>query len=305
MTRRGRGGVRGEEQTGSPARRSCRPASRTPRRSPRPAPSPPGYPSATTTAVASPASRRRTSRARHALGAVGREPEEIRLRGLEASSPARLPSRRGTSRPGTSPRSAHHRALGRSERSDDDVGSRRLDEPSGLGDQPREPRHLGAGGDEHDRAAGDLGRSSMSPGSPPGRAPRSTSGSDAPASAPGRVAAKRPSHSTRTPTRRGLGSPPHATPAAATTAARRDRRSSGSYVRSSTATQTLPSANASSPGRPPTSISSVTRPVPGSIRLTVPSSWFATQTAPRRPTMPAGPRPTATSSTTRFDRVST
>ena len=108
-----------------------------------------------------------------------------------------------------------------------------------------------------------------------------------------RVDAKTPSHSTRTPTRTGILARRRTRHRRRRRPPRRPRRRSGAlYERSSTPTQTLPSPTTTSLGRPPTSISSVTRPVAGSIRLTVPSSSFATHTAPAPAATPAAPRPT-------------
>lgn len=60
-------------------------------------------------------------------------------------------------------------------------------------------------------------------------------------------------------------------------------------------TQTIPSPVVMSPPRPGgcTSITEITRLLPGSSRDTVPSSWLSTQTAPRPATRKRGERPTA------------
>ena len=59
-------------------------------------------------------------------------------------------------------------------------------------------------------------------------------------------------------------------------------------------TQTDSSPTATPRGSPPTRIVATTRRVTGSIRETVPSSVFATQTAPAPAAMPLAPRPTET-----------
>ena len=57
--------------------------------------------------------------------------------------------------------------------------------------------------------------------------------------------------------------------------------------------QSAPSPNAIPEGAVPTGISSVTSPVPGSIRMTVPSPAFVTHTEPSPIAMPAGDLPTS------------
>jgi hypothetical protein len=66
----------------------------------------------------------------------------------------------------------------------------------------------------------------------------------------------------------------------------------GRDSRGRTLTQTRPSATATSCGLAPTGIVTVTRPLAGSIRETVPSPVFATQTPPAPTAMPSGRRPT-------------
>ena len=57
--------------------------------------------------------------------------------------------------------------------------------------------------------------------------------------------------------------------------------------------QSVPSPNAIPDGAVPTASSSVTSPVPGSIRMTVPSPALVTHTEPSPIAMPAGDLPTS------------